>query len=63
MRYLPDNEVIAASITQVMLDFKNVVGTVKQLQLLTSEGLGSVCQECEQSARGSLSGKIMSSSV
>ncbi|DBA80024.1 TPA: hypothetical protein ACH3X2_007522 [Trebouxia sp. C0005] len=36
-RYLPNSEVIAANVIKVMLDYKNVVDTVNQLPLLTSE--------------------------
>ena len=35
-RYLPDKEVIAACVTQVMLTYTDVVDTVNQLPLLTT---------------------------
>ena len=54
-RYLPNSEVIAANVIKVMLDYKNVVDTVNQLPLLTSEVWDSFSGEPElpeQNARG-----------
>lgn len=61
-RYLPNSEVIAASITKVMLDFKHVVDTVNQLPLLTTEVWDQFVRNLSKVQEGLLSGKIMSSS-
>lgn len=58
-RYLPDREVIAAHVTQVMLDYTDVVDTVNQLPLLTTAVWDQFFRNLSKVQEGLLSGQII----
>ena len=59
-RYLPDSKTIAASVTQVMLNFWHVVDTINQPPLLTSEVWAQFFRNLKKVQEGLLSGEVLS---
>ena len=56
-RYIPDAETLADSVVGVMMDFQNVVDTVTQQPLLTSEVWDQFFRNLEKVTQGLLTGQ------